>query len=218
MKILFVSVACMVMNIAVAQKGVTDASFKYDIAIESAGDAPVAKSFEGASLQVFVRGGLSRTDMVSGLGTETTFYDTKTGKGTILKEYSGQKLMITLTKENWLHKNRLFQNLKFTTGDVTKTINGFACKKATASIHDGEQFVVYYSTDITLANTQYNNAFAGLAGLPVQYEIKSGNLRFTYTLKSISYDVVPTAKFELPRTGYRTMSYEETQQLKKGNR
>ncbi len=206
-------------HIATAQKAVTDGKFVYDITIQSDKSTPVAKSFEGASLTLYVKGSQSRTDMVNGLGTESTLYDNKAGKGTILKEYSGQKLMITLGRENWQTKNAYFRNMRFTTSDpATKVINGFTCKKAVATLSDGSELVVYYEPDIQLNNKEYNNAFFNLPGLPVQYEIKSGNLRFLYTLKSVSYDVLPTARFDAPKSGYRVMTYEETQQLKKGGK
>jgi GLPGLI family protein len=200
---------------ATAQRTVNDASFRYDISIESASGATVSKAFEGAFLQVFIKGSLSRTEMTTTQGIESAIHDTKTGKGTILKEYSGQKLMITLTKEDWLHKNQLFQALKFSLEPEEKIINGFSTKKAAAIQPNGESFIVYYAPDIILGNKQYGNSFPGLAGLPVQYEVKSGDLKFVYTLKNISYDIVTATKFEIPKSGFRIMTYDENQQLKK---
>ncbi|MEI2750579.1 MAG: hypothetical protein V9E88_17710 [Ferruginibacter sp.] len=82
----------------------------------------------------------------------------------------------------------------------------------------GESLSVYFAPGIVLNNRQYNNAFTNLEGLPVQYEVKSGNMKFIYTLKSISYESVAAAKFELPKSGYRIMSYEENLQLRKGGK
>ena len=201
-----------------SQKQLNDASFTYNISVVSEGNNQAAKAFEGASLTVYLKGTQSRTEMVNALGTESSIFDTKSGKGAILKEYSGQKLMITLTRENWAQKNQYFQQLSFTLTGEEKTINGFACKKATALGADGNQLVVYYSTEMQVGNKQYNNAFANLPGLPVQYELQSGNLTVTYTLKNVNNDPVPSARFELPKSGYRTITYEETQQLRKNKR
>ena len=194
-----------------AQKPVNEVTCKYDISISSAGNDPLAKSFEGASLQLFIKGNQSRTEMKSGLGTESAIYDAKSGKGFILKEYSGQKLMITLTKENWLQKNQYFQNMIFKTLAEEKKVGNFDCKKAIATLAGGESFIVYYTPDIILNNKQYNNAFGNLPGLPVQYEIQSGKLTFIYTLKSVSFDLVPSATFEIFKSGFRVMSYQENQ-------
>jgi hypothetical protein len=53
--------------------------------------------------------------------------------------------------------------------------------------------------------------------LPVEYEIESGKMKFKYTLVKINYDPVQMSLFDFPTTGYRVMTYEENQNLKKGN-
>ena len=153
--------------------------------------------------------------MTSKLGTESTVFDNRTNKGYILKEYSGQKLMITVNRENWLQKNQWNDEIRFTIDNELKEIAGYQCKKATGKNSEGKEFTVYFTPDITLANTTYNNSFAQLPGLPVQYELKSGNLKFKYTLNKIDFDPVSALKFEAPKTGFRIMTYEENQQLKK---
>ena len=200
-----------------AQKAVNEATLSYNISIESVNDKPtLSKSLDGAALSIYIKGTASRSDMVSSLGTESNLYDSKDGKGYILKEYSGQKLMITLTKNNWSQKNQYFQNMKFSIDNTEQTIAGFKCKKATASLEDGKTIIVYFMPDVITANKEYNNAFRQLPGIPVQYEIQSGKLKFTYTLKSINYDAIPANKFDIPKAGFRVMTYDENQQLKKG--
>jgi len=202
---------------AFAQKAATEATLNYSITIQSTGDKQaISKSLDGATLSIYIKGTESRSDMVSSLGTESNLYDSKTGKGFILKEYSGQKLMITLSKENWAQKNQYFQNMKFSIDNAEQTIAGFKCKKATAVLDNGRNFVVYFLPDATTANKEYNNAFKQLPGIPVQYELESGKLKFTYTLSAISYDAIPAAKFDVPKSGFRVMTYDENQQLKKG--
>ncbi|MEO8771447.1 MAG: hypothetical protein ABI402_15230 [Ferruginibacter sp.] len=202
---------------SLAQKIVNEATISYAISTESTDDkSTAAKSLEGATLTVYIKGNQSRTDMISALGTESNLYDSKTAKGTILKQYSGQKLMITLTGNNWEQKNQFYQNMKFSIDNTEQTIAGLKCKKATGKSPDGNTLIVYFASDIVLVNKHYNNAFTQLPGLPVQYELQSGKLKFKYLLSNVNYDPVPAAKFEIPKTGFRIMSYEETQQLKKG--
>ena len=142
-------------------------------------------------------------------------FDSRLGKGVILKEYSGQKLMISMNLGNWSDKNRTYENLNFTISDEILKIREYNCKKAIAKLPDGKVFTVYFDPSITIVNKKYNNAFAQLPGLPVQYELESGNLTFRYTLNRLNYDAVPAAKFEVPKSGYRVMTYEENQQLKR---
>jgi len=190
----------------------------YDISIDSHNEPALASGLNGATLNIFLKPSVSRTEMVSKLGTESTVFDSRTNKGYILKEYSGQKLMITLTKDNWLQKNRINDEIKFIIDNDLKEIAGYQCKKATGKNPEGKEFTVYFAPDITVSNTTYNNSFSQLPGLPVQYELKSGNMKFKYTLSKISYDPVAVAKFEAPRSGFRIMTYEENQQLKKAEK
>ncbi|MEO6668771.1 MAG: hypothetical protein ABIN36_04805 [Ferruginibacter sp.] len=202
---------------SVAQKIVNEATINYTISTESTNDKTTAtKTLEGATLTVYIKGNQSRTDMVSAMGTESNLYDSRTGKGTILKQYSGQKLMISLTNNNWEQKNQFYQNMKFSIDNSEQMIAGLKCKKATGKSADGNTLIVYFAPDVVLSNKQYSNAFTQLPGLPVQYELQAGKLKFKYLLSSVNYDPVPVAKFEIPKTGFRIMTYEETQQLKKG--
>ena len=200
-----------------AQKQLSEGMIQYNISIVSPkSETPTVNSLNGAVLSVYVKQSLSRTEMKSTLGTESTVFDNKAGTGFILKEYSGQKLMISMNENNWDQKNKLYEDLNFTVTNEVTTIAGYQCKKATATLADGKIFTVYFDPAIVISNKKYNNAFAKLPGLPVQYEIQSGNLSFKYTLSSLNYDAVPAAKFEAPKAGFRVMTYEENQQLKKG--
>lgn len=199
-----------------AQKPFAEGSLMYNISIiSSKSEATGINSLNGATLQVFLKPNQSRTEMKSEVGIETTVFDSKINKGFILKEYSGQKLMISMNANNWVEKNKLYESLRFTISEERTTIANYSCKKATASLPDGKTFVVYFNPDITLTNRSYNNAFAQLPGLPVQYEMQSGNISFRYTLEKITLDAISSSKFEAPKAGFRVMSYEENQQLKR---
>lgn len=205
--------------LSTAQKQFAEGMLQYDISITSSKEeAPIANSLNGATLLVYLKPTSSRTEMKSTLGTETTVYDDKTNRGFILKEYSGQKLMISMNGNNWNEKNKLYENLDFTISNEIVDIAGNPCKKAVATLPEGKVFTVYFNPNITLYNRSYNNAFSQLPGLPVQYELQSGNLNFKYLLSKISYDAVAQSKFEAPKGGYRVMTYEENQQLKRNGK
>lgn len=214
--ILFAVSCCFFYSHSFAQKYVSEVTLNYSISIESGNDKPSFNSLDGTVLSLYIKGTESRSDMVSSLGTESNIFDSKTGKGYILKEYSGQKLMITMNKENWMQKNKYFQNMKFSIDNTEELIAGIQCKKATATTDDGKTFVVYFNANVIPVNKEYNNAFKNLPGIPVKYELESGKLKFIYILTSMSYDNIPAGKFEIPKSGFRVMTYDENQQLKKG--
>lgn len=202
-----------------AQKQFSEGTLQYQIQILSNEAGKAAAPIATATLQVYLKAMQSRTEMTSNLGTETTLFDQRQGKAAILKDYSGQKLMITLTRSNWAQKNAVFHNLKFNTSNAEEVkIGGYNCQTATAATADGHNITVYYLPEYQLANVSYNNAFSLLPGIPVRYELNAGNLLFQYELTAMSADPVPAARFDFPKTGYRIMSYEESQQIKKNKK
>ena len=201
----------------IAQKTLTEGLLVYNISIESIkGEKTPGGSLNGAVLNVFLMKDKSRTEMVSTPGTETAVYDAAAGKGFILKEYSAQKLMITTTADNWQQKNHVNHSLDFKTDNTTQVVNNYTCKKAVAVTADDKRYTVYYDPSVIIANKTYNNAFPQLAGMPVRFELQSGNLIFKYDLVKYSPENISTAKFDAPKSGFRVMTFEENQQLKKG--
>src|ERR1700709_767380 len=81
-----------------AQKTLTEGSLVYNISVETGSAEPkMADMWDGATTTVYLKGNQSRTEVVSGLGSEATIYNATDGNSVILKSYSGQNIMITLT-------------------------------------------------------------------------------------------------------------------------
>ena len=169
----------------------------------------------GAKTIIYLKGGLCRTDMNSSLGNETTIYNSKIGNAVILKEYSGQKLMITLTKENWEAKNKKFIGINFENTTETKVIEGYNCKKAIAKLNDGSTITVYYTPDLIAMNKEYSQLFKNLPGFPMEYELETEKLIFKYTISKIDFSPLPASKFDFPKSGYRVMTYDENKRESK---
>lgn len=197
-----------------AQKTLSEGTIVYAISIQTGDSKPqMADALDGATTTVYLKGGLSRIDMVSSLGNESTIYNAQTGEAVILKEYSSQKLMITLTKDNWLAKNKNYEGVTFTNNNDTKVIDGYNCKKATAKLEDGSTIIVYYTPDLIVVNKDYDQTFKNLPGLAMQYEFQSGSLKFKYVVTRLDFTPVPIAKFDFPKSGYRVMTYDDTQKI-----
>jgi hypothetical protein len=52
----------------------------------------------------------------------------------------------------------------------------------------------------------------------MQYEASVGKLMVTYTVSSINFNPVPAVKMDLPKSGYRVMTYEESKNAKGSRR
>lgn len=196
---------------SMAQKTLSDGSLVYNMSVETGNGQPkMADMLDGATTTIYLKGDKSKSELVSSLGREATIYDASKGTGIILKDYSGQKLMITLTAANWEENNKKYDGIVFENTGETATISGFNCKKVIAKLKNGTSFTVFYTTEVTLSNKSYDAQFKSLPGLPVQYEMQSGKMEFKFTLSKINYYNVPLSTFEIPKSGYRVLTYEET--------
>jgi GLPGLI family protein len=193
------------------QQKITEATITYDIVINTSNTTPKAADLlDGATSIIYLKGNLSRSEMSSSLGTQSTIVEGKTGKVTILKDYGEQKYMITMTPENWKASNKKYEGITFTYENEFKTINGYNCQKAIGVLADGSTFTVYFTKDLIPVNKDFQYLNKNLPGLAMQYEASLGKLKVTYTVSSINFKLVPAAKFDLPKSGYRVMTYEES--------
>jgi GLPGLI family protein len=196
------------------QKKVSELTLVYDAAISTGNNQPkLADAFDGAITTVYIKGNMSRSEMVSALASFTSIYDSRTGAAVVLQEISGQKLLIHMTADNWKEKNKRYEGISFTNTNETKTIAGYKCTRAIATMKDGSAFTVYYTKEIIPENTEYNVQFKSLEGLPLEYELTQGNLKIKYTVSKINMNPVPASKFDIPKSGYRELTYEESRKL-----
>jgi len=194
-----------------AQKKMTEATITYDIVVNTNNTTPKAADLlDGATSIIYLKGNSSRSEMISSLGTQSTIIDGKTGRVTILKDYGEQKYMISLTQENWKASNKKYEGISFTYENEYKVIAGYNCQKAVGKLANDSTFIVYFTKDLIPVNKDFQYLNKNLPGLAMQYEASFGNLKVTYTVSSINFKLVPAAKFDLPKTGYRVMTYEES--------
>jgi hypothetical protein len=212
--VILLFVVSLISGIAIGQKQFAEGSLLYNISISSSkSQVATSNALNGATFHIFLRPTQSRTEMTTTLGCETTVFDSKTAVGFILKEYSGQKLLISLNGANWKEKNMFNENLKFDISDEFFQIGDYKCKRATTKSTEAKRFTVYFNPEIVIVNKQYNNAFSQIPGIAVQIEMQSGDMNYKYVLSKMSYDLVSGSKFESPKAGYRTMTYEEGQKI-----
>ena len=204
--------ACLLFSFSTqAQKTLAEGTLVYNMSVETgSGEPKMADMLDGATTTISIKGNQSRSELLSGLGREATIFNASTGSGVIMKDYSGQKLMITLTPQDWDAINKKYEGIVFENTGETSVIAGFSCKKAIAKLKNGTSFTVFYTTDVNMANKSYDAQFKTLPGLAVQYEMQSGKMKFKFTLAHINYDPVAFSKFEIPKSGYRVLTYEET--------
>jgi GLPGLI family protein len=195
---------------AFSQKLLSEGTITYDVSVQTgSSQAKMADVFDGATALVYIKGSQSRTELKSAIGSTSTIYDTKAGSGVVLREFGEQKLLIRMNRQNWVDKNKKYEGVVFTKTEETKTIAGYKCMKALAKLKDGTEFSVYYTTQLILENKDYDAQFRNLPGVPLEFESIVGNIRVNYSASRVSFDPVPMQRFEIPKSGYREMTYEE---------
>ena len=210
-KVVFLGLVCLIGFSTMAQKSFTEGTISYDIVINTGTARPQAADFlDGATSTVYVKGNKSRTEMISSLGTQATVIDGSSNSITILKEYGDQKYLIQLSPTEWKDANKKYEGVDFVISNETKNIIGYNCKKAVGKLSDGNTFTVWFTPDLMPENNEYQTANKNLPGLAMQYETAMGNLNVVYTVSKISFAPVPISKFDLPKSGYRVMTYAES--------
>jgi GLPGLI family protein len=194
-----------------AQRRLTEATISYDIVINTSSSTPQAADLlDGATSVIYLKANSSRSEMTSSLGTQATIIDGKSGNVTVLKDYGEQKYMIQMTPDNWKESNKKYEGISFTYLNEYKTIAGYNCQKAIGKLSDNSTFNVYFTKELLPVNKDFQYLNKNLPGLALQYEASLGKMMVTYTVSSINFNPVSQVKFDLPKSGYRVMTYEES--------
>lgn len=202
---------------ALSQKTLSEGSIQYDISVQTgAQDPKMADMFDGAKASLYLRGTHSRSELNSALGNTVTIYDHRDGTGVVLREFGTQKLLIKMNRDNWNDKNLKYEGITFTPTGETKLICGYPCEKADALLKDGTRFTVFYTRQLVAENAAYDPQFSKLPGMALEYESLQGGMKIRYTATRVSFDPVPIQKFDIPKSGYRELTYEESTR-KSGN-
>ena len=201
-----------------AQKRLTEATITYDVIINTTNPNPqLADLLDGSTNVIYLKGNSSRSELISSLGTQSTIIDGKSGNVTVLKDYGEQKFLITMTPANWMESNKKYEGITFTYQEEFKTISGYKCQKAVGKLLDGSLFTVFFTRDLLPLNRDFQYLNKNLPGLAMQYEASIGKIMVIYTVSNINFNPVPAQKLELPKSGYRVMTYEESQKISGSN-
>jgi GLPGLI family protein len=208
----------MSVSVAMAQKQYNEGMIQYNIVVVTGSkEAKTADFLDGATLKMYFKNQLSKSEMKSILGTTTVLHDSRSGNASQINEYGEDKVLIRMSKKDYEEANQKYSGIKYEYKNETRQILGYTAKLAVITLRDGSSFRVYYTTDFSFQNKNYGPQFAGLPGVPLEYEAVLGDMKVTYIADKISFDPIVAVLFDLPKSGYREMSYEEIKKLQKKN-
>lgn len=201
-----------------AQQAYNEGLVSYNIAVNTGNnEAKAADLLDGATQKIWFKGVNTRTELTSILGKTVTLHDSKAGNAVVMNEYGDQKILIRMTKENYEDRNSKYAGIQFELLPDTKKILGYNCKLAIAKMKDGSTFRVYYTTELVFQNKDYGVQFKNLPGFPLEYESELGKMKVTYIADKISFDPVAAGLYDVPKGGYREMTYDEVKKPKGKN-
>jgi GLPGLI family protein len=205
--ILFSLFSC---TIAMAQqRTMSEGIVTYNLSVVTNSKEPeIADIFDGAVLNVYMKGNTVMSEMKSVLRNQSIIYDGKADTAVILRESGDQKFIINLNAADWQHYNRKYDGITYVFNDETKTVAGYSCKKAIGKLKDGTTFTVFYTPSIVVSVKNYDYQFKDLPGLALEYEVQNGNLKVKYSASKVSFMPVPQFKFDIPKSGYRILDYQ----------
>ena len=82
-------------------------------------------------------------------------------------------------------------------------------------LKDSTVMNVFYTREISTENPEVDSQFGTLPGMVLEFSYSKGNTMVVYTATSINFDPVPIQKFDVPSSGYRVLSYEESKKGRK---
>ncbi len=201
-------------QVASAQKKLTEATIYYDIVVSTDNDTPrVGDMLDGATNIIYVKGNLNKSEFISSIGSQSTIYDEKAGTAVNIKDYGDKKYLITYSSQEWKASNKRYDGISYKIENEFKKIAGYNCQKAIGKLADGTTFTVFFTRELVPASTNFQSINRGLPGLAMQYDASRGKDKVTFTVSNIEFSMVPLAKFDIPKTGYRVMSYTEFTKL-----
>lgn len=191
---------------SIAQKRFSEGTIVFNVSTFVDG----TKIANDATAVHMTKGGHVRSEMSSSIGKSVTIFDTREGKGAVIREFGVQKILIPLNRENWSETNAKFHNLVYAFSEDSIKLIGFKCSRANVIFKDSTVIDIFYTREISTENPEVDSQFGTLPGMALQISYTKGNTMVVYTATAINFDPVPIQRFDVPSSGYRILSYDES--------
>jgi len=153
-----------------------------------------------------------RTDFGVAISGTTIIQDSKANKGLMLLDVLGTKKAVQLgeTKEEQIKPNITYL-------DETKTIAGYACKKAIITVDDSTQLTAYYTDQISPENKVTKYTYGNLKGFPLEMQVDLDGTLVNLKAESVDASAQDASDFSLTvPEGYELTTMQELEKLTGG--
>lgn len=189
-------------------KVLAECTVNYSVVL-SEGDADKkddATSINATTKTVYIKGNQSRVEVINPSFSQSVLFDKASGNAVILREIGNNKFMTKLNNLKWKSQNSKYDGAVLNTTTETKTILGYACKKAILTLKDSSSFTIFYAVTIAPSVKEFEYQFKDIPGFVLEYETQElKGQRVRYTATKMNLNPVSTSKFEIPTSGYRIL-------------
>ena len=208
-KILFIVCAIFLTHFAKSQqqKIVGDCTVTYTVSQSGASEN---SGLAASSKIVYIKGMYSRSDLISPSFSQSIIYNQNSGTAVILRTVSQNKYITNLDAPQWQRQNEMYEGMQLSLAADTKTILGYECKKAVATLKSGSTYTIWYATSIKPSVPEIPFQFKNVPGFVLEYESAAGKSsnKIIYTATKINLTPLPASVFTIPTSGYKELKPE----------
>ncbi len=195
-------------HIAIAQKIFSEGVIKYDVFIND-------EKKPGGIYIISIKGGNIRRELAMENGyNNITIYTVKNGKTLSINMADENKYALEMSQEEVNEKNKKFAGAVFKTLSDKKKIAGYPCDGNQVKYTNSEEADFYYTKELLPPSDNFIAMFPGLKGLPLEYQVKSGDkMTMKFVCKIVDNLVIDSKIFDIPAE-YKIVTMAELQKLK----
>lgn len=193
-----------------AQKRFSEGTAQY--AVETQTGIPL--HMDSSVYSIMVKGASIRSELKSTIGKTISFFDAREGSGAVTREFGNQRILIPMEKISWADLTAEFREMHFEKIEGDTVILSYPCKRVSGIMQDGSPLSIWYAVDILPEITEINFPLANLPGWPMLVRMEKKTTSVLFRVAEINFDPVPVQYFEVPKSGFRILSYGESKQFK----
>lgn len=198
--ITYLIVICNVAQAQLSSKMVAECTITYSVSVDGNNNSQTTKT-------LYIKGRKTRSEISNPSFQQSTIFDNKEGNAVVMKEVGGDKYISFFNAGQWKEKNSFWDSSTLTITNETKKILTYTCRKAVVKTKNGNNYIFYYTTDLTASATENPYQFKSITGVILEYESESKDGKSVECKATdISFIPVPAAKFTIPTSGYRVIN------------
>jgi len=164
------------------------------------------------ALTVMIKGGKSRTDILTGGASRVEITDHQEKTKIKLLNMMGQKFALKYTADDIAKETAKEPSVKVELTNETKNIAGYQCKNAIVTVYDksGQYTIdVYYTPELGGKQANFDKGlYKDIEGVLMEFSMKTPELMMKFTSNSVEKKAVSLKEFEIP-PDYSIISKDE---------